>query len=49
MSKPQKPKDRFITVRSGPKTYSGHGLHKDRRTKRNRTRSAQLQSALKEW
>lgn len=47
--KPQKAKDRFVTARSGPKTYSGHGIHKDRRTKRQRTRAAQLQSALREW
>lgn len=47
----QKP---YVTGRSGAEhavaeRNRGAGIHKDRRTKRNRTRSAQKRQALREW
>lgn len=47
--KPQKAKDRFVTARSGPKTYSGYGTHGDRRTKRLRSRSDSKRAAIREY
>jgi hypothetical protein len=35
--------------RGHPTTLSGSGTHKDRRTKRKRTRAARNKSAMKDW
>ena len=52
MKKSQKPK--VYTARAGAEhaiaeRNRGAGIHKDRRTKRNRTRSAQKRTAIREY
>ena len=51
--KPQKKKS-FVTVRSGAEHAIAErnrsaGIHQDRRTKRQRSRSAQKRAAIQEW
>lgn len=45
-SKPQAQKPFVPQERYG---NTGSGIHQDRRTKRNRTRGAQLRSELRDW